>query len=75
MSGHSNVGTLDATVRILAGIPIVFAGPWSAATFAPDWAAVTLPVSFMVGAVLIMTGTFRWDPTYSMMGLDTTRAK
>lgn len=75
MSGSSNVGALDATVRILAGIPVVFVGPWSAVTLAPDWAAVTLPVSFMIGAVLIMTGTFRWDPAYSMMGVSTARAK
>lgn len=74
MSSHqSNVGALDATVRVLAGIPIVFAGPVAAVNMAPDWGAVIIPLAFMTGGLLIMTGSLRYDPAYSMMGINTAK--
>ena len=74
MSSHQvNVGVVDAALRVIAGIPIVFAGPVAAVNLAPDWSAVVIPLAFMVGGSLIMTGSIRYDPAYALMGTGTAR--
>lgn len=75
MSDHhqNNVGALDATLRILLGIPILIAGFVLTVNLPPDWGAVTLPVLAIVGGTLIVTGSLRIDPMYALVDVNTVR--
>jgi hypothetical protein len=54
-----NVGSIDRTVRIIAGIAILGAGYW----YHSWWG--------LIGIVPILTGTFRFCPAYLPFGLST----
>lgn len=56
-----NVGGADRVARIVTGVAIVGAGLY----FKSWWGAV--------GAVPILTGTFRWCPAYLPFGIDTSK--
>lgn len=55
----TNVGSIDRTVRIIAGIAILGAGYWH-----HSWWG-------LIGIVPILTGTFRFCPAYLPFGLST----
>ena len=55
----NNVGTLDATLRILAGLALV---GWGFYTH-NEWSAV--------GFLPLVTGLFGWCPLYSSFGVST----
>lgn len=54
-----NVGTMDRTIRILAGIAVISAGYY----FSSWWGAI--------GLVLIATGLMRSCPAYSLIKVST----
>jgi hypothetical protein len=59
-----NVGTIDRTVRIVAGlilVSLVFVGPKT------NWG--------WIGILPILTGTFRYCPPYSLLGINTCSMK
>ena len=67
-----NVGGFDRTARLALGVALVLA---SAAAFAGYWAVdvVVGLVLFLVGAVLLLTGTTRKCPVNGAAGIDTSR--
>ena len=60
---NRNVGTLDRTVRIVAGLALITlsatgtVGPWG-------W----------IGIVPLTTGLFGWCPAYTLLGVKTSKA-
>lgn len=58
-----NVGTLDRTLRILAGIAILGTG-WY---FGSYWG--------LIGLIPVATGTVRWCPLYATFGISTVGRK
>lgn len=60
----SNVGTIDRTIRILAGLALI---AWAAFFGGPVWA--------WIGIVPLATGLFRVCPAYSLIGMNTCGAK
>ena len=56
-----NVGSADRAFRIIAGLAIIAAGVY----FQSWWGAV--------GLVPILTGSLRWCPLYSPLGISTTK--
>ncbi len=61
---NKNIGTVDATIRIIVGIIIlslVFIGPKSL------WG--------LVGLVPLLTGIIRYCPLYPMLGINTCNKK
>lgn len=61
MSLNTNVGTVDRTLRLTAGVIIVALG-----VYYQSWWGV-------VGIVPLFTGTFRWCPAYLPFGISTCR--
>ncbi len=55
-----NVGTLDRTVRIIAGLVLIGLA-----------VAGTIGVWGYIGAVLVLTGIFRVCPAYTLLGVKT----
>ncbi len=55
----ANVGSLDRTLRILAGLAILGAGYY----FKTWWG--------LIGLGPIITGTFRFCPAYPLLGMNT----
>lgn len=55
----NNVGTIDAALRILAGLALLGWGLY----IQNEWSAV--------GFVPLLTGLFGWCPLYSSLGLST----
>ena len=57
---NKNIGTLDRTLRVGAGITLIAlgatgtVGPWG-------W----------IGVVPLVTGVFRWCPAYTLFGIKT----
>ncbi len=60
---NKNVGGVDKTVRIIAGIAAVGAGVY----FQSWWGAV--------GLVFIATALMSWCPPYALLGINTCKAK
>lgn len=60
----SNVGTIDRTIRILAGLALI---AWAAFFGGPVWA--------WIGIVPLATGLFKFCPAYSLIGMNTCGAK
>ncbi len=58
-----NVGSVDRTVRIIAGLGIIAAGLY----FGSWWGAI--------GAVPLLTGFIGWCPAYSPFGISTCRTR
>lgn len=58
-----NVGGVDRTVRIVAGLAIIAAG----VAFKSWWGAV--------GALPLLTGVVRWCPAYLPFGISTSKVK
>ncbi len=58
-----NVGSIDRTVRILAGLGIIAAGLY----FGSWWGAI--------GALPLLTGLIGWCPPYSLFGISTCRTR
>lgn len=59
-----NVGTIDRTARIIGGlvlVSLVFIGPKT------NWG--------WIGILPILTGTFRYCPPYSLLGINTCSMK
>lgn len=60
-----NVGTIDRVVRLVAGILLI--GLAVTGTVAGVWVWVT----GVVGAVLAVTGLFKFCPAYAIFGIST----
>jgi hypothetical protein len=58
---NRNIGSVDRTIRIIAGVGIIAAGFY----FRSWWGAI--------GAVPLVTGLVGWCPPYAMFGISTTR--
>ena len=58
-----NVGSLDRTIRIVAGLGIIAAG----IALGSWWGAI--------GAVPLLTGLIGWCPPYSLLGISTCRTR
>jgi len=58
-----NVGSIDRTVRIVAGLGIIATGLY----FGSWWGAI--------GAVPLLTGLIGWCPAYSPFGISTCRTR
>ncbi|HBH36719.1 MAG TPA: DUF2892 domain-containing protein [Gammaproteobacteria bacterium] len=58
-----NVGTIDRTIRIIAGIAIIGAGLY----YQNWWGAI--------GAVPLLTGVMGWCPPYALFGWNTCSTK
>jgi len=58
-----NVGTIDRSLRVIAGIIIAAAGVY----FQSWWG--------LLGLVPLATGSFGWCPAYSIFGLTTCKRK
>ena len=58
-----NVGSLDRTIRIVAGLGIIAAG----IALGSWWGAI--------GLVPLATGLLRWCPPYSLLGISTCRTR
>ena len=58
-----NVGSLDRTIRIVAGLGIIAAG----IALGSWWGAI--------GAVPLLTGLIGWCPPYSLLGILTCRTR
>ncbi len=56
---NKNVGSIDRTLRIVAGLAIVSAGVY----FQSWWGAI--------GLVPIATGSMSWCPAYTLLGIKT----
>jgi len=56
----ANVGTIDKTLRIVAGAGLIGAT-----------AAGLLPVWGYIGIVPVATGLMSWCPAYSLLGMST----
>jgi hypothetical protein len=54
---NNNVGSVDRTIRIIAGLVIIGLGVY----FQSWWGAI--------GVVLLLTAFLRWCPAYSMIGI------
>lgn len=55
-----NVGTLDRTIRIVAGVALIALALMG-----------TIGVWGYIGIVLLFTGLFRTCPAYSLLGINT----
>ena len=64
-----NMGTIDRTIRAIAGIAALVA--WSLGLVEGTLGIVAL----VVGVVLITTAVIRWCPPYALIGLDTGASK
>ena len=58
-----NVGSIDRTIRIIAGIAIIGAGVY----YQSWWGAI--------GAVPLLTGLMGWCPPYALFGWNTCSIK
>ena len=58
-----NVGSVDRTIRIVAGLGIIAAG----IALGSWWGAL--------GAVPLLTGLIGWCPPYSLLGISTCRTR
>ena len=58
-----NVGTIDRSIRIIAGIAIIGAGLY----YQNWWGAI--------GAVPLLTGVMGWCPPYALFGWNTCSTK
>lgn len=56
---QKNIGSIDKTVRLLAGLAIIGAGVY----FQSWWGAV--------GLVLVATAAMSWCPPYALLGIST----
>ncbi len=61
----ANVGTTDRVIRIVLGIILIALGLSHAVTGALAIAA------YVVGAVALVTGVFRYCPAWSVFGINT----
>jgi hypothetical protein len=61
-----NVGTQDRVVRIVAGLVICIGA------YLGGLPQTALYVLYVIGAYLILTGLFCWDPLYKLIDVDTT---
>ncbi|WP_296750754.1 DUF2892 domain-containing protein [Thiobacillus sp.] len=59
----ANVGNIDRTIRILAGIALI------------AWALMDGPVWAWVGVLPLATGLFRFCPAYSLFGINSCSLK
>ena len=60
-----NMGTVDRTIRIIAGVAAVLAWPLG---FLQGTVGI---VALVVGIVLIATAVLRWCPPYDLLGINT----
>ncbi|MCB1836408.1 MAG: DUF2892 domain-containing protein [Alcanivoracaceae bacterium] len=60
---ETNVGTIDRTLRLVAGVAIIAAGAY----YQSWWG--------LVGLVPLFTGTTRWCPAYLPFGISTCRTR
>jgi hypothetical protein len=60
---RQNVGTIDRTIRAIVGLVIIGAG-----VMYSSWWGV-------VGAVLLLTALVGWCPPYTLLGINTAKAK
>jgi hypothetical protein len=60
---ETNVGTIDRTLRLVAGVVIIAAGAY----YQSWWG--------LVGLVPLFTGTTRWCPAYLPFGISTCRTR
>jgi len=60
---ETNVGTIDRTLRLVAGVAIIAAGAY----YQSWWG--------LVGLVPLFTGTTRWCPAYLPFGINTCRTR
>ena len=61
----ANVGTVDRSIRALAGI--VLLACWPLGLLAGNSAIIAA----VVGAVLLVTAAIRWCPPYALLGINT----
>ena len=61
-----NVGTQDRVVRLVAGLVICIGA------YLGGLPQTALYVLYAIGAYLILTGLFCWDPLYKLIDVDTT---
>ncbi len=57
---HKNVGTLDRTLRIVAGLALIALA-----------ATGTVGLWGWIGVVPLVTGVMSWCPAYSLLGIKT----
>lgn len=60
---ETNVGTIDRTLRLVAGVVIIAAGAY----YQSWWG--------LVGLAPLFTGTTRWCPAYLPFGISTCRTR
>ena len=60
-----NIGNLERAIRISLGVVLLVAGYFGGL---PEWGAV---VSYILGAVAIVTGTIRFCPIWRVLGIST----
>ncbi len=66
---NKNVGTIDRTIRALAGIAGI-------AVYALNLAEGTVGiVALVVGIVMLGTSVIGWCPPYSLLGINTSKTK
>lgn len=58
-----NVGVADRSIRIIVGLALLV------------WALSGSPVWAWIGVLPLATGTFRFCPAYSLLGINTCKTK
>ncbi len=64
-----NVGGLERGIRILLGAVLIALGPFHVVE------GKLMVASYIVGAILLVTGLFAFCPAWSLLGINTCAAK
>jgi hypothetical protein len=67
MSSIKNVGRGDATFRVVIGLVLVAAALFGVAR--AGWGIA----AWIVGGILLLSGSLRFCPAYALLGIDTCR--
>ncbi|HSG05413.1 MAG TPA: DUF2892 domain-containing protein [Nitrospiria bacterium] len=65
----NNIGSAERIIRTLIGLGLLGAGYFGDLPF---WGVITV---FVIGAVLIITGTVRFCPIWSVFGVNTSETE
>jgi len=64
-----NIGTVDRMIRVIVGCALILLA------YSQQLAGAAEIAGYVVGAIAILTGLFRFCPAYMLFGIDTTGSK